>query len=56
MIHNIESLAWLSILALVVHRARGLLTRPSVRRRFEQVTGVVLIGFGVRLAIDASHR
>jgi threonine/homoserine/homoserine lactone efflux protein len=56
MIHNIESLAWLSILALVVRRARGFLTRPSVRRRFEQVTGVVLIGFGVRLAIDAAWR
>ena len=52
MIHNVEGMVWLSALALLVHRARGFLTRPSVRRRFEQVTGVVLIGFGVRLAID----
>jgi threonine/homoserine/homoserine lactone efflux protein len=31
------------------------LSRPAVKRRLEQVAGVVFIGFGVRLALD-SHR
>ena len=52
LIHDLESLLWLSVLALLVARARGWLTRPEVRRRFERVTGIVLIGFGLRLALD----
>lgn len=52
MIHNIEGLLWLSMLAVLVTRARSWLTRPAVRRRFEQVTGAVLLALGLRLAID----
>jgi len=51
-VHGIEGLLWLSLLAFLVARARGWLTRASVRRRFEQVTGAVLIALGLRLAID----
>jgi threonine/homoserine/homoserine lactone efflux protein len=40
----------------VVGRARGWLTRPAVKRRLEQVTGVVFLGFGVRLALDPGLR
>ncbi|KAB8167828.1 LysE family translocator [Streptomyces sp. 3MP-14] len=35
-----------------VDRMRTLLARPTVRRRLEQVSGVVLIGLAVRLATD----
>jgi threonine/homoserine/homoserine lactone efflux protein len=52
MIHVIEGLLWLSLLAVLVTRARSWLTRPAVRRRFEQVTGAVLLALGLRLAID----
>ena len=30
----------------------GWLTRPNVRRRLEQLTGVVFLGFGLRLALE----
>jgi threonine/homoserine/homoserine lactone efflux protein len=43
---------WLSLLVLVSHRAAGLLKRPTVRRRLEQLSGVVFLGFGLRLALE----
>ncbi|MGZ4271511.1 MAG: LysE family translocator [Solirubrobacteraceae bacterium] len=45
------SLGWLSIYATVVPRAGDVLRRPPVRRALDRVTGVVLIGLGVRLAL-----
>jgi threonine/homoserine/homoserine lactone efflux protein len=51
-IHAVEGMLWLAAVVLVVNRARTFLSRPSVRRRFEQVTGVVLVGFGIRLATE----
>jgi threonine/homoserine/homoserine lactone efflux protein len=36
----------------VLTRARTLFERPRVRRALDRVTGVVLIGFAVRLATD----
>ncbi|MFI7461897.1 LysE family translocator [Nonomuraea sp. NPDC049646] len=44
---------WYGLLIWAVARARDLLGRPAVRRRLEQISGVVLIGLGVRLALDA---
>jgi threonine/homoserine/homoserine lactone efflux protein len=43
---------WLSLLVLVSHRAAGLLKRPTVRRRLEQLSGVVFLGFGLKLALE----
>ncbi|RAY11639.1 LysE family translocator [Actinomadura craniellae] len=48
-IHAAEGLLWLAVVALAAGTARTVLTRPAVRRRLEQVTGVVFIGFGVHL-------
>jgi threonine/homoserine/homoserine lactone efflux protein len=48
----VVDLAWYSLVIWCVGRARTLLARPSVRRRLEQLSGVVLIGLGVRLALD----
>ncbi|HEY6275189.1 MAG TPA: LysE family translocator [Streptosporangiaceae bacterium] len=45
-----ETGAYLAILAWLVARGVGWLRRPAVQRGMERVTGVVLIGFGVRLA------
>jgi threonine/homoserine/homoserine lactone efflux protein len=52
-IHVGEGFVWLSIVVLAANLARGWLTRPTVRRRLEQFTGVVFIGFGVRLALES---
>jgi threonine/homoserine/homoserine lactone efflux protein len=46
------TLAWLAAYALVVGHASGVLRRPAVRKALDRFTGVVLIGFGVRLAFE----
>jgi threonine/homoserine/homoserine lactone efflux protein len=45
--------AWYSLLAVLVTRAQRAL-RPTFERRLEQLTGTVLVGLGVRLALE--HR
>jgi threonine/homoserine/homoserine lactone efflux protein len=45
------SLAWLAVYATLVPRAGDVLRRPPVRRAIDRVTGAVLIGLGVRLAL-----
>jgi RhtB (resistance to homoserine/threonine) family protein len=55
-IHVAEGLCWLSVVVLAVNRARGWLTRPAVKRRLEQLTGVAFLGFGLRLALQPGPR
>ena len=43
---------WLGLYSAVVDRARRLLGRPGVRRALEGVSGLVLVGFGARLAFQ----
>lgn len=50
-IHFVEGLVWLSLVTLFVARIRGVLARPRVARALESVTGLVFIGFGVKLAL-----
>ena len=45
-------LIWFSTLAYAVDRGRALL-KPRLQRRFERVTGSVLIGLGLRLAAES---
>lgn len=45
-------LAWFSLYVLTVDWFGAVLRRPQVRARIEQVTGTILIGFGVRLALQ----
>jgi RhtB (resistance to homoserine/threonine) family protein len=52
-VHVLEGTIWLSALVFVVGWARAWLTRPTVKRRLEQATGVVFVAFGLKLAIDA---
>jgi RhtB (resistance to homoserine/threonine) family protein len=49
-IHFTEGVIWLSLLTVFVARLRGVLANPRVHRALESVTGLVLIGFGVKLA------
>ena len=46
------SLVWLTVYATLVPRAGDVLRRPPVRRALDRVTGTVLIGLGVRLALS----
>ncbi|MDO8630927.1 MAG: LysE family translocator [Phycisphaerales bacterium] len=49
-IHILFGVAWLSMYASFLNQLRHVLTRPSVKRKIESVTGLVLILFGLRLA------
>jgi threonine/homoserine/homoserine lactone efflux protein len=51
-VHIAEGLIWLGLVVLAVGRAGRWLTRPAVKRRLEQVTGAVLVAFGLRLVVD----
>jgi threonine/homoserine/homoserine lactone efflux protein len=44
--------SWLLVYVVLLQRLRGVLSREAVRRRFEQATGAVLVGLGVRLAVE----
>ena len=47
-----EGIIWLIVIAMLGHRLSAIINRPSMRRRAERLTGLVMIGFGVRLAIE----
>jgi threonine/homoserine/homoserine lactone efflux protein len=52
LVHAALTLGWLTGYALVLDRARSVFERPRVRRTLDRLTGVVLVGFAVRLATD----
>jgi threonine/homoserine/homoserine lactone efflux protein len=43
---------WMNVYGLFVTRIRDVITAPLVRQWMERVTGVVLLGFGARLAAE----
>jgi threonine/homoserine/homoserine lactone efflux protein len=47
-----EGIVWLAAIALLGDRLNAVVSRASVRRRIERLTGLVMIGFGVRLAVE----
>jgi threonine/homoserine/homoserine lactone efflux protein len=53
-IHAALSMGWLGGYAVLLTRARTALLRPRVRRTLDRLTGVVLIGFAVRLATESA--
>jgi threonine/homoserine/homoserine lactone efflux protein len=46
------TLGWLVAFAVMASKAGGLLTRPRVKAGLDRLTGVVLIGLGLRLATE----
>lgn len=44
--------AWINAYGLFVNRLREVITTPRVRQWMQRITGVVLLGFGARLAVD----
>jgi RhtB (resistance to homoserine/threonine) family protein len=53
-IFAVLTLAWLSAYGTAIGHGTKLLRRPGVQKALDRFTGVVLIGFGVRLAFE--HR
>ncbi len=49
LIHATEGIIWLMLYAYFLSRLSELMNRPSVKRNIERVTGLLLVGLGVRL-------
>lgn len=54
LVHDIEGLLWFTAIILGAQAARGFLARRAVRRTVDAGTGVVLLGFGVRLGLSSN--
>ncbi|WP_041540031.1 LysE family translocator [Catenulispora acidiphila] len=50
-VHDLEAMVWFSVLILGAHRARAWFAKRRVKRALDAVTGTVLVGFGVELAL-----
>jgi threonine/homoserine/homoserine lactone efflux protein len=51
--HAVLSLTYLSLVVVVLTRARAMLQRRAVRRAMDAATGCALVGFGAKLAVDS---
>jgi RhtB (resistance to homoserine/threonine) family protein len=51
-IHYVEGVVWLVTVAMLVDRMRQFFIRSPVRRWLDGVCGTLLVGFGVRLALE----
>lgn len=47
-----EGIVWLTAIVWLAGRLSAILSRPGIQRRMERLTGLVMVGFGVRLAIE----
>ncbi|AJE43143.1 LysE family translocator [Streptomyces nodosus] len=50
LVHAVLTAGWLGGYALLLAKARAVFEKPAVRRGMDRVTGVVLIGFGLKVA------
>ncbi|MEU8919880.1 LysE family translocator [Kitasatospora sp. NPDC048545] len=50
-VHVVEGLLWSTVLVGFARVLRGWLRRPAARRLMDRVTGAVVVGFGVKLAV-----
>ncbi|MGN9845412.1 LysE family translocator [Nonomuraea sp. H19] len=51
-VHVAEGLVWSAVLIGFASLMSGFLRSPAVRRFLDRLTGVVIVGFGVRLAVS----
>lgn len=54
-IHNVLTFIWFSILIWGTNLAREFFMRARVRMWMERLSGVALIGFGIRMAVEAKQ-
>lgn len=52
-VHDAEGIIWFAMLICAVHLARRFLESDKAHRVMDRITGMVLIGFGVRLALTS---
>ena len=45
--------AYFAVLLVLAGRVTGWMNDPRIRRRLDRATGVILIGFGIRLAVES---
>jgi RhtB (resistance to homoserine/threonine) family protein len=50
----VETAAYFALLLMLASRITRWMSQPAIRRRLDRATGLVLIGFGVRLAAEGS--
>lgn len=53
LVHDVQGMAWFTLIILGTQGIRGWLRRPSVHRTVDGVTGTVLVGFGLKLGVSA---
>ncbi len=51
-VFNLIGIVWLTTYAVVAARGRGLLQRPRIQAALDYVSGIVLVGLGVRIALE----
>ncbi|MFB7378889.1 LysE family translocator [Kitasatospora purpeofusca] len=51
-VHVVEGLLWSTVLVGFAQALRGWLRRPFARRAMDRVTGLAVVGFGVKLAVS----
>ncbi|MFJ8433209.1 LysE family translocator [Kitasatospora sp. NPDC094019] len=51
-VHVVEGLLWSTVLVGFAQALRGWLRRPATRRAMDRVTGLAVVGFGVKLAVS----
>lgn len=51
LVHVVQGIAWFTVVVLGAHRARAWLQRRSTQRAVDGVTGVALVGVGLRLGL-----
>ena len=51
-IHDAEGITWFAILISAVHLARRFLDSSRIHKIMDRITGTVLIGFGLKLALS----
>jgi len=51
-IHFAQGILWLGIVAFAVDRSRRVFLKPVIRRWIDAVCGTLLVGLGLRLAIQ----
>lgn len=52
-VHIALGVAWSALLVVVARRLRPVLQRPRTRRVMDAVTGTVIAGFGLKLAVSS---
>jgi threonine/homoserine/homoserine lactone efflux protein len=51
-IHAAMGALWFAVIVLATRRMARLLSRPAIKRAMDGITGLVMIGFGVRLLLE----